>query len=43
MAQAAVAPEVAEACHKGEELCAPCYDKRSTKEEFIPLPVSFKA
>jgi hypothetical protein len=43
MAQIAVPAGVAEACHKGEELCACCYDKRSTKEEFIPLPVSFKA
>jgi len=43
MAQIAVPAEVAEACHKGEELCACCYEKRSTKEEFIPLPVSFKS
>jgi hypothetical protein len=43
MAQIAVPAEAADASHKGEELCACCYDKRSKKEEFIPLPVSFKA
>ena len=43
MAQIGVDPDVAEACHKGEELCASCYETRDTKEEFIPLPVSFKA
>jgi hypothetical protein len=43
MAQIAVPPEVAEACHKGEELCASCFGKVTKKEEFIPLPVSFKA
>jgi hypothetical protein len=43
LAEIGVDPDTAEACHKGEELCADCYDKRSTKEEFIPLPVSFKA
>mmetsp|Transcript_6118 Transcript_6118/g.8952 ORF Transcript_6118/g.8952 Transcript_6118/m.8952 type:complete len:1282 (-) Transcript_6118:50-3895(-) len=43
MTHAAEAPKDAEACHKGEELCVSCYDKRSTKEDFIPLPVSIKA
>lgn len=43
LAQIGVDPDTAEACHKGEELCADCYDMRSAKEEFIPLPVSFKA
>lgn len=43
MAQIGVNPDVAEACHRGEELCASCYETRVTKEEFIPLPVSFKA
>jgi ribosomal protein L34E len=43
LAQIGVDQDTAEAIHYGEELCANCYDKRSTKEEFIPLPVSFKA
>lgn len=43
MAQIGVDPDAAEACHRGEELCANCYETRDTKEEFIPLPVSFKA
>lgn len=42
MAQSTVAPGEAEACHKGEELCASCYGKLDKKEDFIPLPVSFK-
>jgi len=28
--------------HRGEELCSTCYDRRTAKEDFIPLPVSFK-
>jgi hypothetical protein len=28
--------------HHGEELCSTCYEMRTAKEEFIPLPVSFK-
>ena len=43
LAQIGVDPDSAEALHKGEELCAACYDKRSAKQEFIPLPVSLKA
>jgi len=37
------ATEMAEACHKGEELCVTCYETRRGKEEFIPFPVSIKA
>ena len=42
MTQTTIASSDAEACHMGEELCASCYDKRLSKDEFIPLPVSIR-
>jgi len=40
-----MSPELAEACHRGEELCAPCFQKKDNnrkEDDFIPLPISFK-
>jgi len=43
MTQVAEREKDGEASHIGEEICASCCEKRTNKEDFIPLPVSIKA
>lgn len=38
-----ISEKVAQASHWGEELCSTCFRNQDHEEDFIPLPVSFKA